>query len=444
MSGNMKMHRARTNLSVLALGILLGYGCAKKHGLGDAFAKDAGQDTLSSDDGAVKHDVGPLECAGQDAASGSDPCGTFLGFAWNGLQCRQVLCECVGADCDKLFTSEAECYGAYGSCIAPCASQVTTPGYTCRSGSEWIWDGSTCRVRGSDCARDTFASEVECQSAYAACMPASCEAQDAITTDDGPCYVPLEYKYDGSACGGVCPESCAGADCDKLADTEAECQTAYAACLPLSCEADDAVAEGLCATPLGVRWNGSQCEFFSGCECKGADCGKYEHLLDCWERHGDCWYDARCSEQDAHPLHDGPCNGPDAFAYDGFSCGKVCPGACGGTDCDKLYPTKEACADAVKWCPHCPMDGDEILWPDIGTVRITSEIWRQKCGEIYMPVSGQSDVDEYEAAGFYCAEDVPGQPAHTCYARPGSIYQICKVVAAHTIGNNRAICGYLE
>jgi hypothetical protein len=56
------------------------------------------------------------ECAAMDAEA-IDPCFCMLGYAWDGSACVMLGgCECVGADCDKLFETVEACDAAHASC----------------------------------------------------------------------------------------------------------------------------------------------------------------------------------------------------------------------------------------------------------------------------------------------------------------------------------------
>ncbi|MCZ7677432.1 MAG: class I SAM-dependent methyltransferase [Sandaracinaceae bacterium] len=101
-------------------------------------------------------------CAPMDAF-GEGLCAAYFGVKWNGTACEGVGgCSCVGADCGRLFSSEAECMTAYAGCSgAPGGPCGGFPGYVCRP-DEWCdfaephYCGGadelgTCRPRPSIC-----------------------------------------------------------------------------------------------------------------------------------------------------------------------------------------------------------------------------------------------------------------------------------------------------
>ncbi len=61
-------------------------------------------------------------CTKMDVAGGEGTCNCMsMGWAWSGTTCTKLpdgLCSCVGADCDKLAKSEAECLSQHASCTA--------------------------------------------------------------------------------------------------------------------------------------------------------------------------------------------------------------------------------------------------------------------------------------------------------------------------------------
>ncbi len=101
-------------------------------------------------------------CAAMDAF-GSGDCAAWFGVKWNGVACEGVGgCSCVGADCDRLYMSEAECMTAHAGCErmpgGECGGFV---GYVCRP-DEWCDfaephycggadETGTCRPRPDGC-----------------------------------------------------------------------------------------------------------------------------------------------------------------------------------------------------------------------------------------------------------------------------------------------------
>lgn len=59
---------------------------------------------------------GRIECTAMDAASSGDDCVRLEGYAFDGSDCAEVNCGCVGEDCDGLYDSRRECFAAYAHC----------------------------------------------------------------------------------------------------------------------------------------------------------------------------------------------------------------------------------------------------------------------------------------------------------------------------------------
>jgi len=118
-------------LFLLVLGVLLAStqaGCSSTRRMagdptdGGAGGDDDDDDMGPPDDGGPPEDAGrsrPPECAPMDA-SGEGFCDLFLGWAWIPGDCVPLGgCDCVGADCDRLFDQEDECEAAFADCPAP-------------------------------------------------------------------------------------------------------------------------------------------------------------------------------------------------------------------------------------------------------------------------------------------------------------------------------------
>jgi len=82
---------------------------------------DASADRVEAD---APGDAADLSCWPQEAmedpdidCDGCDPCDATP-YRWDGDRCvfAPICCACVGADCDQLFTTHADCLAAYESC----------------------------------------------------------------------------------------------------------------------------------------------------------------------------------------------------------------------------------------------------------------------------------------------------------------------------------------
>jgi hypothetical protein len=58
------------------------------------------------------------DCQPMDAKSSAAACAAIAGYVWNGSICTTVLCDCEGADCDRMFATADECDRAYRECYA--------------------------------------------------------------------------------------------------------------------------------------------------------------------------------------------------------------------------------------------------------------------------------------------------------------------------------------
>jgi len=189
----------------------------------------------------------------------------------------------------------------------------------------------------------------------------------------------LGYAWSGTECVALADCSCAGADCDKLTQTQQECITNHSSCSKVypcgsqevfelkhkACSAMDVHSSGdvcYCA-PMGFAWNGTQCVAVK-CDCTGSDCNKLSKTQqDCQDAHSSCVkvqppaYKCGSPELFAQPHEScepmqakgspaedgGQCNCIMGFSWNGTRCEPVDNGRCVGADCDKLTQTQEAC-----------------------------------------------------------------------------------------------------
>ncbi len=60
----------------------------------------------------------PSGCRAQDAMTGANMCGTLLGYAFNGWDCRAVICQCFGEDCADIADTVEDCQTRFEPCLA--------------------------------------------------------------------------------------------------------------------------------------------------------------------------------------------------------------------------------------------------------------------------------------------------------------------------------------
>ncbi|MDW8363392.1 MAG: Kazal-type serine protease inhibitor domain-containing protein [Myxococcales bacterium] len=86
-------------------------------------------------------------CAPMDAR-GMGACRLLLGIAWNGSRCVTVTgCECVGADCSRLYRTLDECERAHASCGS--AGECSPDGPPCGPGRFCLYPSGSCGEDGA-------------------------------------------------------------------------------------------------------------------------------------------------------------------------------------------------------------------------------------------------------------------------------------------------------
>ena len=63
-------------------------------------------------------DSGKDPCAPMDAHTGSLPCISTVGYAWNGKDCVGIACSCEGTECDQIYSTAAGCRSVWAECLA--------------------------------------------------------------------------------------------------------------------------------------------------------------------------------------------------------------------------------------------------------------------------------------------------------------------------------------
>jgi hypothetical protein len=255
---------------------------------------------------SVAHD-GPCEvdgCAAQDARADDPTCPAFFGYAWNGEGCDGIGgCNCVGTDCDQLYSDQSECEAAHAMC-ARCGPQDAIGVGDCFLSFGIRWNGASCEsVGGCECVG------TECMSLYTsveACQSDRADCGERLCTHTAQCAETEYCRFPEGSCGGIgeclprppelmctfeAPVVC-GCDgvtygCESEANGAGTTIRHEGACTVGSCGPMDAEPSGPCGVVLGVRWNGMTCESFSGCSCVGADCMRIGWTLDDCEREYD-------------------------------------------------------------------------------------------------------------------------------------------------------------
>lgn len=116
-------------------------------------------------------------CKAQDA-QGVGACLAYFGVKFDGRACVGIGgCSCQGADCDKLYTDEASCERDNNPCLQnSCEPQDARGVGLCDAEFGAAFDGNTCRTLsgcecvGADCDK-VFADVESCKNATLQCAP---------------------------------------------------------------------------------------------------------------------------------------------------------------------------------------------------------------------------------------------------------------------------------
>jgi len=125
----------------------------------------------------------PCDAMDADMVGGCEPAPVYW---WNGRECvGESGCECVGADCDDVFPSEAACEEAHVSCggTMACYPMDAHAEGGCEPAPFWVWNGATCvaevgcRCVGEDCD-SVYSSQRECRRDNTECREGCPPADD--------------------------------------------------------------------------------------------------------------------------------------------------------------------------------------------------------------------------------------------------------------------------
>ena len=128
------------------------------------------------DQGQPKPDAATASCSAQDAA-GVGACKMLIGFKWDGKACPSVTgCSCSGKDCSSLYKSSAACLSAHAHCgtKTKCSKWDAKGVGMCSMFLGYIWDGKQCKgisgcsCGGTDCSR-IYPNPTKCAAGQATC-----------------------------------------------------------------------------------------------------------------------------------------------------------------------------------------------------------------------------------------------------------------------------------
>lgn len=225
----------KTSLAILAAALCLcnGCGCGSRSlpadgdagvdgPLGDGgHPGDGGQHADASRDGA------PPSCAAQDAVPSGAKCDLLLGYAWDGVDCQEIQCECLGADCGALYQTYETCLDDHAGCVPEesCArQQINGCADPCMSVAGVWWNGTFCQpiiccCEGPDCAA-TWDTWQECLAVHTTCALNECAATGGYC-DYGDAVIPTcldGYGKDFSITAGICGLGVCCAPCPVAGD----------------------------------------------------------------------------------------------------------------------------------------------------------------------------------------------------------------------------------
>jgi hypothetical protein len=256
-------------------------------------APDAGADGDAGADASL-----PPECAPQEAWA-DGPCAAELpGIRWDGAHCVGLGsgCQCVGADCDAIYDTVAECVAARLGCYELRCDPAPVSDDACIDCTASVylgafWDGATCHAlhgcgcHGDGCDRG-FPTVEECEAVHAACPARLCEGSGGHWLPDtlcGPCG--------HHQCGLPSQLACCSPGCD--------CGPGQTYVDGVGCQPDaGCTPEQACLATHGVWHPQSECTCGFTCgvpnDCEACvdacDCGPYRTF----DPQGGCQWDPAC------------------------------------------------------------------------------------------------------------------------------------------------------
>ena len=205
-------------------------------------------------------------------------CSEIIGWAWDGVGCNGLQCDCVGADCDKAFASRSECEAAYQAC-ADCLA----PGPVC-VGDAVVYDGSFSECTAKLGQANCYEAVNGCGYTVVCANPPdpTCAAQEVYDFDI--CDASGLYHWNGADCIESCRHDwakCSGKDCDKRYASIQACQAAHSDCAKSCPPAQDiqvSTTTGCLGQTPRYYWNGKTCHPVCAAQCSGSDCDKTSEL----------------------------------------------------------------------------------------------------------------------------------------------------------------------
>jgi hypothetical protein len=393
--------------------------------------------TVDVDIGQHGRDGGPVVDAGGPEVCGDVVCGP-------GTTCCNASCgictppgvACTTVVCEEPCTTNADC--ADGYCVKPdgmCGGEgecgLIPPGRPCQPE-----DPQVCGCDGAtyDCRSAATAAAVNVDREGA--CDHLCDPMDARGV--GPCDAFFGYAHDGTRCGGLSGCSCEGADCGATYPSLEACEEAYADCAR-GCEPDDARGVGPCDAIVGIAWDGAACVDLSGCSCEGSDCGIYESEADCVSEHAICV--DPCAPDDARAV--GECDAIVGIAWNGLACVGLSGCECVGADCGR-YASQEECEREHATCTGGCLTNDDCsdgycAKPDgmcdaVGTCMLFP-------AGVPCELVGGDEVCGCDGRTYECAIGAVNNGENVAY--PGACETGCRAMEATGVGPCDAVLGWV-
>jgi hypothetical protein len=318
------------------------------------------------------------DCAAMDARSSNNNCERLDGFTWDGVDCVDINCGCVGSECDAVFKDRVTCLQKFAACHTSGAFPF------CKNDSECAQNES---CFSGTCALDCTSSE-QCETG------SRCVAEEKTG-----CQLSVVDSSNSELDGGHCLSQCrTDADCEQsgrglmcwtgscvrlLPECELRCSKMIEGCPEEGCNAVegrayypdekclsavysvvDCVPDGRISTTDDdqcVRLSSGDVLHMSGTYAAhywnpgSGECTE-EEIQASTEANAICRPDVRgCVAMDARSSGN-KCGGLDGYAWDGTGCVEVICG-CLGSECEALYETRETCFEHYSAC-SCPAIAD--------------------------------------------------------------------------------------
>jgi len=313
-----------------------------------------------------------IDC--RDCSDSGTCIGSTLGCAWDGMDCREKLCENICEECSnngKCSNEGPGCVWNSATCENPgCSSSCNLCGAsgTCNSNPSCTWIGthceSKCLTSCSECG-DSFSclnDGPSCTWDESSCNVLTCADICGACPESGSCSTNSDCVWmSGQGCIHGCEIDCSKctdffdckeskADCDWMGSTSyfSGYSGSAASCMPASCGTNCT----RCATDSECFGFGPDCVYdYSNSICEDAQCGN-----SCYHCQTNTACNSRPSECQWKPGSPGYCEEKECFNF--------CPNCLDENACDTAPPgcfwDGSVCkhANCSNMCSLCPTEPD--------------------------------------------------------------------------------------